>query len=64
MVIPVTSVTGPKPHGYLACAMCSSSSPASNTVSQKEFLNRAINFCCNPETWEDWKRRGGDRLAT
>lgn len=23
-------------------------------------LIRVVNFMCNPETWEDWKARGGD----
>lgn len=31
---------------------------------KKEFITRALNFICNPETWEDWKSRGGDKLAT
>lgn len=25
-----------------------------------EFLTRAANFICDPERWEEWKRRGGD----
>lgn len=26
----------------------------------KTLITRALNLICNPETWDEWKRAGGD----